>query len=420
MARGIRMKPTYVPHVVSPAAQSPWIYVVVWYQNYENPFHNSPVVVFVIYVEFIVSPVRRYRSTPRCRGDCYHSSQSDSRRKKKKQQQQSSQPVRRARSNRGSKRRRREDSTVRLYRLMGEEDISNDSKSSCGCEDGTVEAPAAAAPKENGRAADPRLQAISDAIRVVPHFPKPGIMFNDITALLLRPAAFKDAVDMFVERYRGMRIAAVAGIEARGFIFGPAIALAIGAKFIPLRKPKKLPGEVISETYILEYGTDCLEMHVGATEPGERVVVVDDLVATGGTLCAAIKLLERAGADVVECACLIGLPKYKKDSQLHSFARARWRNWIGIGWQEYLSPVLRSPDKGVVRYGRGDSRRETCLHVWRSLLSRAPSIPPGSKGRPLLRFCLPLQFYYCCPYRVRLASVYLKQSHINSAHHSLR
>ncbi|KAG2573185.1 adenine phosphoribosyltransferase 2-like [Panicum virgatum] len=174
------------------------------------------------------------------------------------------------------------------------------------------EAPAAAAAKEKGRAAaDPRLQGISDAIRVVPHFPKPGIMFNDITQLLLRPAVFKDAVDMFVERYRGMGIAAVAGIEARGFIFGPAIALAIGAKFIPLRKPKKLPGDVFSESYVLEYGTDCLEMHVGAIEPGERAVVVDDLVATGGTLSAAIRLLECAGADVVECACLIGLPKFK-------------------------------------------------------------------------------------------------------------
>jgi len=170
----------------------------------------------------------------------------------------------------------------------------------------------AAAEKENGCAAlDPRLQGISDAIRVVPHFPKPGIMFNDITALLLRPGVFKDAVDMFVERYRGMGIAAVAGIEARGFMFGPAIALAIGAKFIPLRKPGKLPGEVISESYVLEYGTDCLEMHLGAIEPGERVVVVDDLVATGGTLSAAIRLIERAGADVVECACLIGLPKFK-------------------------------------------------------------------------------------------------------------
>ncbi|KAG8071438.1 hypothetical protein GUJ93_ZPchr0006g45813 [Zizania palustris] len=145
-------------------------------------------------------------------------------------------------------------------------------------------------PTESG-VVDPRLKGISDAIRVVPHFPKPGIMFNDITTLLLLPAVFKDAVDIFVERYRDMGIDAVAGIEARGFIFGPAIALAIGAKFIPLRKPKKLPGEVISETYVLEYGTDCLEMHVGAIEPGERVLIVDDLVATGGTLCAAIGLL---------------------------------------------------------------------------------------------------------------------------------
>uniref|UniRef100_A0ACD5YSQ1 Uncharacterized protein n=1 Tax=Avena sativa TaxID=4498 RepID=A0ACD5YSQ1_AVESA len=174
--------------------------------------------------------------------------------------------------------------------------------------DDTVVVAAAPAPPAES---DPRLQGISDAIRVVPHFPKPGIMFNDITTLLLRPGVFKDALDIFVERYRGMAIAAVAGIEARGFIFGPAIALAIGAKFIPLRKPKKLPGEVISETYVLEYGTDCLEMHVGAVEPDERVLIVDDLVATGGTLCAAINLLERAGADVVECACLIGLPKFK-------------------------------------------------------------------------------------------------------------
>ncbi|XP_071678883.1 adenine phosphoribosyltransferase 4 [Lolium perenne] len=173
--------------------------------------------------------------------------------------------------------------------------------------DDAVVVVAAPAPAE----ADPRLQGISDAIRVVPHFPKQGIMFNDITTLLLRPGVFRDAVDIFVERYRGMAIHAVAGIEARGFIFGPAIALAIGAKFIPLRKPKKLPGEVISETYVLEYGTDCLEMHVGAIEPGERVLIVDDLVATGGTLCAAINLMERAGADVVECACLIGLPKFK-------------------------------------------------------------------------------------------------------------
>ncbi|KAG8060320.1 hypothetical protein GUJ93_ZPchr0002g25330 [Zizania palustris] len=133
---------------------------------------------------------------------------------------------------------------------------------------GATEAKAAPAAAAVSGVVDPRLQGISDAIRVVPHFPKPGIMFNDITTLLLLPGVFKGAVDIFVERYRCMGIDAVAGIEARGFIFGPAIALAIGAKFIPLRKPKKLPGEVISETYVLEYGSDCLEMHVGAIEPG--------------------------------------------------------------------------------------------------------------------------------------------------------
>ncbi|KAL7166073.1 hypothetical protein ACSBR2_036862 [Camellia fascicularis] len=144
---------------------------------------------------------------------------------------------------------------------------------------------------ENGLKEDPRLKAISEAIRVVPHFPKRGIMFQDITTLLLNHKAFKDTVDLFVDRYRDMDISVVAGIEARGFMFGPSIALAIGAKFVPLRKPRKLPGEVISEDYVLEYGTDCLEMHVGAVKPGERAVVIDDIVATGGTLSAAIRLL---------------------------------------------------------------------------------------------------------------------------------
>ncbi|BFG18906.1 hypothetical protein CerSpe_051820 [Prunus speciosa] len=164
---------------------------------------------------------------------------------------------------------------------------------------------------ENGLKGDPRLQAISEAIRVVPHFPKPGIMFQDITTLLLDHKAFKHTVDIFVDRYRDMDISVVAGVEARGFMFGPSIALAIGAKFVPLRKPRKLPGEVISEAYELEYGTDCLEMHVGAVQPGERALVIDDLIATGGTLSAAITLLERVGAEVVECGCVIGLPEVK-------------------------------------------------------------------------------------------------------------
>lgn len=163
---------------------------------------------------------------------------------------------------------------------------------------------------------DPRLHHIKTTIGVVPNFPKPGIMFQDITTLLLDPKAFKDTIDLFVERYKSNNISVVAGIEARGFIFGPPIALAIGAKFVPLRKPRKLPGQVISEEYELEYGRDCLEMHVGAVKTGEHALVVDDLVATGGTLCAAMNLLERAGAEVVECACVIELPDLKGRERL--------------------------------------------------------------------------------------------------------
>ncbi|XP_021901852.1 adenine phosphoribosyltransferase 3 isoform X1 [Carica papaya] len=163
---------------------------------------------------------------------------------------------------------------------------------------------------------DPRIHGIKTKIRVVPDFPKPGIMFQDITTLLLDPQAFRDTIDLFVERYKDKNISVVAGIEARGFIFGPPIALAIGAKFVPLRKPRKLPGKVISEEYVLEYGRDCLEMHVGAVEPGERALVVDDLIATGGTLCAAMNLLECAGAEVVECACVIELPDLKGRGRL--------------------------------------------------------------------------------------------------------
>ncbi|KAI4389872.1 hypothetical protein MLD38_002046 [Melastoma candidum] len=158
---------------------------------------------------------------------------------------------------------------------------------------------------------DPRIAGISSSIRVIPDFPKPGIMFQDITTLLLDPKAFKDTIDLFVERYKDKKISVVAGIEARGFIFGPPIALAIGAKFVPMRKPGKLPGKVISEEYSLEYGTDKIEMHVGAVQDGERALVVDDLIATGGTLCAAIRLLERVGVTVVECACVIELEELK-------------------------------------------------------------------------------------------------------------
>ncbi|KAG2292411.1 hypothetical protein Bca52824_039080 [Brassica carinata] len=170
-----------------------------------------------------------------------------------------------------------------------------------------AESEMAAAAKEDGQ--DLRIPKIASSIRVIPDFPKPGIMFQDITTLLLDTEAFKDTIDIFVERYKGKGISVVAGVEARGFIFGPPIALAIGAKFVPMRKPKKLPGKVISEEYSLEYGTDKIEMHVGAVEPGERAIIIDDLIATGGTLAAAIRLLERVGVKIVECACVIELPE---------------------------------------------------------------------------------------------------------------
>jgi len=165
-------------------------------------------------------------------------------------------------------------------------------------------------------ASDGRVERIASTIRVIHDFPKPGILFQDITTLLLDPQAFRDTTDLFVERYKDKGITVVAGVEARGFIFGPPIALAIGAKFVPIRKPKKLPGEVISEEYSLEYGTDKIEMHVGAVQPNDRALIVDDLIATGGTLCAAAKLIERVGAEVVECACVIELPELKGRDKL--------------------------------------------------------------------------------------------------------
>ncbi|CAM8913265.1 unnamed protein product [Rhodiola kirilowii] len=171
--------------------------------------------------------------------------------------------------------------------------------------------------EENGLMGDSRLRVISDSIRVIPNFPKPGIMFQDISTLLLNHKAFKYTVDIFVERYKDMEVSVVAGCEARGFIFGPLIALAIGAKFVPLRKPGKLPGETISEAYDLEYGKDSLEIHVDAVQPGERVIIIDDLIATGGTLSASIRLIERMGADVIECACVVGVTEFKNDRKLN-------------------------------------------------------------------------------------------------------
>src|SRR6185503_17981897 len=132
---------------------------------------------------------------------------------------------------------------------------------------------------------------VKDAIRTIPDYPKPGIMFRDITTLLGNPRAFRRAVDELVQPYAGVRIDKVAGIEARGFILGGAVAHQLSTGFVPIRKKGKLPHTVIGEDYDLEYGKDRVEIHADAVEKGERVLLVDDLIATGGTACAGIKLL---------------------------------------------------------------------------------------------------------------------------------
>ncbi|MBV9905009.1 MAG: adenine phosphoribosyltransferase, partial [Alphaproteobacteria bacterium] len=146
-------------------------------------------------------------------------------------------------------------------------------------------------------------------IRTIPDYPKPGIMFRDVTTLMGNPRAFRRAVDEMVQPYAGVDIAKVAGIEARGFILGGAVAHQLSCGFIPVRKKGKLPFTVIDEDYDLEYGQDRVEIHTDAVKPGENVIVVDDLIATGGTCVAAIKLLERAGANVVGCSFVIDLPE---------------------------------------------------------------------------------------------------------------
>ena len=146
-------------------------------------------------------------------------------------------------------------------------------------------------------------------IRTIPDYPKPGIMFRDVTTLLGHPRAFRAAVDAMVQPYAGMRIDKVAGIEARGFILGGAVAHQLSTGFVPVRKKGKLPFTVLGEDYALEYGTDRVEIHTDAVKKGDNVIVVDDLIATGGTCIAAIKLLERAGANVVGCSFVIDLPE---------------------------------------------------------------------------------------------------------------
>lgn len=150
--------------------------------------------------------------------------------------------------------------------------------------------------------------SIKSRIRTIPDHPRPGIQFRDITTLLQDPTGMRLAIDKLVETCKGVRIDKVAGIEARGFIIGGAVAHQIGAGFVPVRKPGKLPGETIGKDYDLEYGSDRVEMHRDAIVSGEQVLLLDDLIATGGTALAALDVIELAGGQVVGCAFVIDLP----------------------------------------------------------------------------------------------------------------
>lgn len=149
---------------------------------------------------------------------------------------------------------------------------------------------------------------IKDFIRTIPNFPKEGILYRDITSLLEDPKGLKMAVDRICERYQDQKINFVVGVEARGFIFGTAVAYKLNAGFVPLRKPGKLPGLTVGRDYALEYGQDRIEMHQGVLAQGDRVLIVDDLIATGGTAEAAVELVRGTGASVHECCFVIDLP----------------------------------------------------------------------------------------------------------------
>lgn len=148
---------------------------------------------------------------------------------------------------------------------------------------------------------------LKDYIRAIPDFPKPGILFRDVTPLLASPQAFRESVQRMAEPFRGRKIDVIAAAEARGFLFAAPLALELGVALAPIRKPGKLPHKTLSYSYELEYGADTLEMHADAVKPGDRVLVVDDLLATGGTVEACCHMIEMAGGEVVGCDFLIEL-----------------------------------------------------------------------------------------------------------------
>ncbi len=164
-----------------------------------------------------------------------------------------------------------------------------------------------------------RIVKLRELIRDVPDFPKPGVVFKDITPLLAHPAGLSLAVEYMTQPFRHMQVDLVAGAESRGFIFGTAIAQNLSAGFVPIRKPGKLPHQTHSEEYALEYGTDRVEVHRDAIEPGDKVLLVDDVLATGGTMNACCRLVRAAGGNIVGVAVLLELAFLNGRSQLHEY-----------------------------------------------------------------------------------------------------
>ena len=161
-----------------------------------------------------------------------------------------------------------------------------------------------------------QLELIKSSIKSIPNHPKEGIIFRDITSLPEVPAAFKATIDLIVEKYKDQGLTKVIGTESRGFIFGAPVALALGLPFIPVRKPGKLPREVIAQSYQLEYGQDTLELHTDAISQGDNVLIIDDLLATGGTVEATVKLVQRLGGEVKHAAFVINFPELGGEKRL--------------------------------------------------------------------------------------------------------
>jgi adenine phosphoribosyltransferase len=183
---------------------------------------------------------------------------------------------------------------------------------------------------------------IKSLIRTIPHYPRPGVMFRDITTLLKDPVGFRLTIGELKKRYAGRKILKIAGIESRGFVIGAALAYDLGAGFVPIRKRGKLPGQTIGTDYELEYGADRVEMHVDAVSRGEQILLVDDLVATGGTAEAAVRLVQEAGGEVTECCFVVELPELGGRKRLEGLGLSVFAlvettsSWAASGWRSRL------------------------------------------------------------------------------------